>query len=52
METKRDTGRKGMLVSHICRHLAALCLDFLVFITLLQLGTLYQPKCGYMASWE
>ena len=51
-QTGRDTGtgRKGMLVSRICRDPAALCLDFLIFS--LCCSGHYQPNMWLFYVWE
>lgn len=42
--------RKDMLVSHICRNPAAVCLDFLVFSVFCCSRCFTNPKCWYLTS--
>ena len=53
-QTEREAGmgRKGVLVSHICREPAVFCLDFLSFSLCCCSGRFTNPTCGYLTSWE
>ena len=52
--TERETAvwRKGVLVFHICRDSAALCLEFLIFSLCCCSGRFTNPKCCYVTSWD
>ena len=48
----KDVGRKGVLVSRICRDTAALCLDSLNLTVCCCSGRFANPVCGYLMFWE
>ena len=53
MQQQTRIGRKGMLVSCICRKPAALCLDFLTFsVCCPGRGVVTNPKCQYLTFWK